>query len=163
MQKEKIILGIDPGYDRLGVSIISSSLGKQTLLFSCCIETDKKAAFSKRLLHLAEELEKVILKHKPKYLGIESLFVTNNQKTAMRVSEARGVIMYIAERFNLEIHEYTPMQIKSAVASSGRADKKQVEFMVKNILKIKDSDLKNTLDDEVDAMACAITCAAFIK
>jgi crossover junction endodeoxyribonuclease RuvC len=63
----------------------------------------------------------------------------------------------------LEIHEYTPMQIKSAVAGSGRADKKQVQFMVKNILKMKEIDLKDKLDDEIDAIACAITCAAFIK
>lgn len=163
MQKEKIILGIDPGYDRMGVAVISSSLGKQSLIHSQCMETNKKEAFSKRILQIGNDLEQLIKKYGPKYLSIESLFVTNNQKTAMRVAEARGVIIYIAESMKLEIHEYTPMQIKSAVTGSGRADKKQVQFMVKNILKIKETDLKNKLDDEVDAIACAITCAAFIK
>jgi crossover junction endodeoxyribonuclease RuvC len=163
MQKEKIILGIDPGYDRMGVAVISSSLGKQSLIHSLCIETNKKDDFSKRILQIGNDLENIIKKYEPKHLSIESLFVTNNQKTAMRVAEARGVIIYIAEKMKLEIHEYTPMQIKSAVAGSGRADKKQVQFMVKNILKMKEMELKNMLDDEVDAIACAITCAAFIK
>lgn len=163
MQKEKIILGIDPGYDRMGVAIISSHLGKQSLLYSSCIETNKKETFSKRVLQIGNDLEEIIKKYTPKYLGIESLFVSNNQKTAMRVSEARGVTVFISEKMGLEIHEYTPMQIKSAVAGSGQADKKQVAFMVKNILKMKEETLKNKLDDEVDAIACAITCAAFIK
>ncbi len=163
MQKEKIIIGIDPGYDRMGVAIISSSLGKQTLLYGECVETNKKETFSKRVLQIGTDLENIIKKYEPKYLAIESLFVSNNQKTAMRVAEARGVTIFIAEKMGLEIHEYTPMQIKSAVAGSGRADKKQVQFMVKNILKIKEVYLKDKLDDEVDAIACAITCAAFIK
>ncbi len=147
----------------MGVAIISSHLQKQTLLYSYCVETNKKEAFSKRVLQIGVDLENIIKKYEPKYLAIENLFVSNNQKTAMRVAEARGVIIFIAEKMGLDIHEYTPMQIKSAVAGSGQADKKQVQFMVKNILKMKEEVLKNMLDDEVDAIACSITCAAFIK
>jgi len=161
--REKIILGIDPGYDRVGIAIISSHLNKQNLIYSTCIETNKKDIFSKRLLQIGNELEEVILKYKPEILGIESLFLFKNQKTVMAVSEARGVIIYTAEKLNLKIYEYTPLQIKSSLTSNGHADKKQVEFMVKNILKMSDIEIKNKLDDEIDAIACAITCAAFVK
>jgi len=155
-----IILGIDPGYERLGVAILEKNDGKEELLFSNCIKTSTKEPFNERLFVLGENLEKIIKKWKPDIVAIEKLFFTNNQKTAMRVSEVRGLIIYLAMLYKSEVHEFTPLEIKTAVVGYGKAEKKQVEHMVKTILKLKD---KKRYDDETDAIACALTCSTSSK
>lgn len=159
MLKNNIILGVDPGYDRVGISIISKKDNKETLLFSTCIETSKKETHSQRLLYIANELEKIIKKNKAKRACIETLFLFKNQKTVMRVSEARGVIIYICEKNNLDILELTPMQIKNNVTNNGHADKKQVKYMVERILNMEFD--KKILDDEIDAIACGLAGLAY--
>jgi crossover junction endodeoxyribonuclease RuvC len=156
--KEKIILGIDPGFDRLGVAIIKSVNNKNTLLFSDCLTTNKKETMEKRLASIYDQLRKIINIYKPEKLGIESLFLTNNQKTVINVAKAIGVILLAAAEKKLEVLELSPVQVKQGITGDGRSDKKQVEFMVRKLIKVEST---KKIDDEMDAIAIAIVTAAF--
>jgi crossover junction endodeoxyribonuclease RuvC len=154
MQKEIKILGIDPGYGRVGVAVISGTASKPVLEFSTCIETESKMQFSKRLRFAFEEIEKIIQQYEPNYLAIEDIYINTNQKTAIKVAEARGVFLFLAEIYDLKIAEYTPLQVKNNLTGYGRAEKSQVDYLVKKIFKL---DTKEKIDDEVDAIAIALT------
>ena len=152
------ILSIDPGYERVGIAIVEKEeKGKPVLIFSECFITDKKKPFPERLALIGTRIEHVISDHKPSILAIETLFFNTNQKTALRVSEARGVILYCSKIHGLEICEYTPLQIKNALTGYGRASKNQVEQMVYQIISINK---KIKYDDEIDAIATGLTCEA---
>ncbi len=157
----KTILGIDPGYDRVGMSIVNKEGIKESVIFSTCIETNKKETHSQRIKQIADDLEKIIKKYKIQTACIETLFIFKNQKTVMRVAEARGVINYICEKNKVNILELTPMQIKNSITGDGHADKKQVKYMLEKILKA--DFISNILDDEVDAIACGLAGLAFLK
>ncbi len=149
------ILGIDPGYDRVGVAIIDkANKEKERLIFSTCIETNKKDPFETRVCSIGLEIKNIIKNFKPNRLAIESLFIEKNQKTAMRVSEARGIIIYESALGGLEIKEFSPLQIKIAVTGYGRSDKRQVIDMLHRLIKIE---TKIKHDDEYDAIAVALT------
>ncbi len=150
------ILGIDPGYDRIGIAVIED----KTLVFSECFETNKNDTFHARLKDLGIEVRRVIKEYGPEIMAIESLFITKNQKTAMKVAEARGVISYEACLKDIPIHEYTPPQIKVAITGHGGSDKDQIIKMIPMLLKMKS---KKALDDEYDAIAVALTCQAHTK
>lgn len=152
------ILGIDPGFDRLGVCILDKEGSKETLIFSTCITTSKKDTFEKRLLAAGSELEKIITTYKPDELAIETLFFTNNQKTIITVAEVRGICIYLAHKHGAVLFEYSPPQIKLAIAGHGKATKDDIAVMVPKIL--KQPLLINTLDDEIDAIAIALTHSA---
>lgn len=152
------VLGIDPGFERLGIAIINGERGKEILIHSECFKTSAKLDFSDRLHLLCSQVEKVIEKYEPELFAIENLFIENNQKTAMRVAEVRGALIYIARRSNLKIVEYTPLQVKSAIVGFGRGSKNQVEMMVRQLIKIPKE--KIALDDEFDAIAIALTASA---
>lgn len=154
------ILAIDPGYERLGVAVLEKSGGKESALFSCCLTTNKNQAHSERLAFIGDEVEKIIKKLKPESLTIESLFLFSNQKTAMKVAEARGVILCEAARAGLPVFEYTPLQIKIAVTGYGKSDKRQVAEMARKLLSLPD---KKRLDDEYDALAIGLTFFATEK
>lgn len=156
------ILGIDPGYERLGIAVIEKNKGdkKEKVIFSECFKTSSKLDFTERLLLIGEEVSSVIKKYKPKVLSIETLFLTTNQKTVMKVAEARGVIMYIAKKNDLKIFEATPLQIKVATTGYGKADKGQIIKMVQMLVDIDNS---KKSDDELDAIAIALTAFANIK
>ncbi len=162
------ILGIDPGYERLGIAVLEqphyaeASRGgkKHTVVFSECFKTSSKLEFSRRLSLIGEEIKNVIKKYKPEVLAIESLFLNTNQKTVMRVAEARGVVVYEAAQAGLKIFEATPLQIKIATTGYGRADKTQVMKMTRILVKIDDS---KKSDDELDAIAIALTIFAHKK
>ncbi|MFA6416252.1 MAG: crossover junction endodeoxyribonuclease RuvC [Candidatus Paceibacterota bacterium] len=149
------ILGIDPGYDRLGVAIIEKTKTGEKLIFSTCLTSNKKEAWEKRLLSLGQEIEKIIKKYHPNTLAMERLFVTVNQKTAMAVAEVRGMILFLAAKHSLSTTDYTPMEIKSCLTGYGHADKKQMMNLVGRIMKIDPQ--KKILDDEYDAIAIALT------
>ncbi len=152
------ILGIDPGFDRLGVCILDKEKTTEILVFSTCITTSKKEPFEKRLLTIGEELEKIILKYTPNELAIETLFFTTNQKTIITVAEVRGICIYLSHKHGAKIFEYSPPQIKLAIAGHGKASKEDIAIMVPRIL--KKPLFINTLDDEVDAIAIALTHSA---
>lgn len=150
-------LSIDPGYGRLGIAVIESIAGKNTLLYSDCFETSEKLPHHKRLLLVGEEIRNVIEKWNPEFLAIEELFFNKNIKTALLVSQAVGVIIYEATKSNLKVFQYSPLEIKIAVSGYGRATKEQVIFMVQKLVK---TTKKITLDDEFDAIAVGLTHTA---
>lgn len=155
----KRILGIDPGYGRMGYAIIEKSdEGQEKLIIAGCIQTSKQELYEKRLQKIGKEFKNLLKKYNPDVLAIEKLFLNTNQKTAMRVVETRGVILYLAK--NLQVYEFSPPEIKLAICGYGRADKKQVEKMVNLIFKIE-TPLK--YDDAVDAVAIAFTSLRNIR
>lgn len=152
------ILGIDPGYERLGIAVIEKSAsGKEALLNSDCFKTPKTEFFEQRLFSVGSEIDRVIQKYSVTAFAIENLFFNTNQKTALKVSEVRGALTYIALSHKLLFFEYTPLQIKNAITGYGRSDKKQIIDMLPHLIEIK-KDIKH--DDEYDAIAVALTCSA---
>lgn len=150
------ILGIDPGTAITGYGLIDVD-GSKIKVGACgCILTPAKQNQSIRLLHIFNELEIIIKKTKPDVLAIEKLFFINNIKTAMTVGEARGVCLLVAEKNKVPIFEYTPLQVKQSLTGYGKAEKKQIQMMVKMILKLKEIPKP---DDMADALAIAITHA----
>lgn len=152
-----IILGIDPGIADTGYGVIEVDKGNLKCLEFASIKTFPKDSFSNRLKILEQELQKVIDKYKPELASVEKIFFNTNVKTAIAVSQARGVILLTLSKNNIKLIEFTPLQIKQSVCSFGRADKNQVKRMVKLILNIKDQ-IKS--DDSADALAAAICASA---
>lgn len=148
------ILAIDPGYEKIGIAILEKNSGKEELVFSECFKTSRKISPQERLLSLGQEVMRVIEEYHPSALSIEKLFFEVNQKTAMLVSEARGVIVYEAVKAGLKIEEFTPLQVKVAVTGYGKSTKDQVEFMVEKLVKINKPIQE---DDEYDAIALGLT------
>jgi crossover junction endodeoxyribonuclease RuvC len=156
------ILGIDPGFERLGIAVLEKNKSdkKEKVLFSECFKTSAKLEFGERLHLLGDEVQKVIKEYKPEVLSIETLFLTTNHKTVMRVAEARGVVIYEASKAGLKIFEASPPQIKIATTGYGKSDKSQIIKMVKLLVDIDES---KKSDDELDAIAVAITGLAHLK
>lgn len=154
-----VILSIDPGYERVGIAVLDCArgVGKEKLVFSCCLRTSSKEEFSARLGEIGKELQKIIEKYSPGELAIEKLFFHKNKKTALKVSEAKGAIVETAIRNGLAVREYTPLQIKQALTGHGTADKTQVEYMVRMLIGVKEGKI---LDDEIDAIAIGLTHSA---
>jgi crossover junction endodeoxyribonuclease RuvC len=155
------ILGIDPGFDRIGIAVLEGTGTKQTLLHSECIETKKKDSHEKRLRALGERLVEVIKEWEPRALAIEKLFFNQNASTALKVAEARGVVLYEVARAGLMVYEYSPQDVKIAVAGYGKADKKAVGMMARKLVRVPEG--KKRLDDELDAIALCITHLATAK
>jgi crossover junction endodeoxyribonuclease RuvC len=149
------VLGIDPGIGRLGWGVIDIEKGKAEALAFGCFETSSKEEVSKRLCLIYDFLISLIEKHKPSLMSIEDLFFNKNAKTAFIVGQARGVALLAAGQKKLGIYIYTPLQVKTAVAGYGKAEKAQVGRMVKAILKLKEVPKP---DDTSDALAIALTC-----
>lgn len=156
------ILGIDPGFERLGIAIVEKNKTdkKETVVFSECFKTKASLPFGDRLVLIGEEVKNIIKKYKPDVLAIETLFLTNNQKTVMHVAEARGVVIYEAANAGLKIFEASPPQIKIATTGYGKATKEQMIKMVKLLVEI---DVSKKSDDEMDAVAIALTALAHLK
>jgi len=159
-----IILGLDPGTAIVGWGVIDTGarhdVSKAKCLAYNCIITDKGLRDAQRLLAIANGVEALLQEHKPDLVAVEKLFFTNNQKTAMTVSQARGVLLLIAERFGVPIVEYNPMEIKLALTGYGRAEKKQIQEMIKLILHLETIPKP---DDAADALAIAVTAAQTIR
>lgn len=151
------ILGIDPGTGILGFGVIDvDTRGKASLVDAGVIRTPVNQPDSDRLFTIYDELKQIISETSPQVMAVEKLFFAQNVTTAMSVSQARGVVLLLGKQHDLELHEYTPLQIKQGVASYGRADKKQIQEMVKVILGLKDIPKP---DDAADALAAAICCS----
>ena len=151
------ILGIDPGMAIVGYGLIDVEDGDNNknikLLTSGSIQTNKTLSDSKRLLEIYNDLSQLIEELKPDCASVEKLFFFKNQKTIIPVAEARGVIMTVLEKFNIPSFDYTPMEVKQVLTGYGRAEKKEVEQMVKITLGVE---ALPKLDDTVDAIAIAI-------
>jgi crossover junction endodeoxyribonuclease RuvC len=148
------ILGIDPGTGRLGFGVIDAQAGKTTMVDAGVITTKKHQPADERLEEIYTSLCDIVAVNKPRVMSVEKLFFAQNITTAMSVSEARGVAILAGKLAGLEIAEYTPLQIKQALTGYGRADKKQMQEMVRVILGLKEVPKP---DDCADALATAIT------
>jgi crossover junction endodeoxyribonuclease RuvC len=148
------ILGIDPGTGILGFGVIDVERGKLKLVDAGVIRTPVKEDDAVRLLTIYEELTEIINETKPTHMSVEKLFFARNVTTAMTVSQARGVVLLCGMQAKMTIHEYTPMQIKQAITGYGKADKKQMQEMVRVLLQLKEIPKP---DDAADALAAAIT------
>ena len=148
------ILGIDPGTGIVGFGVIDADGMKKTMVDAGVIRTQAKLPPQERLLTIFNEITEIIEFNKPQVMVVEQLFFAKNVTTAMTVSQARGVILLAGEQAGLVIAEFTPLQIKQALTGYGKADKKQVQEMVRIQLKLKDVPQP---DDCADALAAAIT------
>ena len=147
------ILGIDPGYAITGYSIIDYIGNKFKLIESGAVTTAAGVAFPTRLTRIYDEISMIIDEYKPDAISVEELFFNQNVKTAINVAQARGIVLVAGCKKNIDTYEYTPLQVKQAVAGYGRADKIQVQKMVKTILNVEKLP---KLDDITDSMAVAI-------
>jgi len=161
-----IIIGIDPGSVITGYAVIEKVKGNKPARLDVidfgCIITDKFATTGERLKTIYKEVEKLITKHKPEIIAVETLFFFKNVKTVMPVSQTRGVILLAAAQKKIPVFEFTPLQMKMAIAGYGRAEKKQVQEMIKKTVDISCFDLKKNnrkKDDAFDALGLAI-CAS---
>lgn len=151
------ILGIDPGTGILGFGVIDiDARSKAVLVDAGVIKTPVKQPDSERLATIFDELTSLIKELKPQVMSVEKLFFAQNVTTAMSVAQARGVVLLCGQQHSLELHEYTPLQIKQALTGYGRADKKQMQEMVRVLLGLPEIPKP---DDAADALAAAICCS----
>jgi len=150
------ILGIDPGTGILGFGVIQVHKGKSQLVDAGVIRTPVKEDDAVRLLTIYEELTDIIAATKPEVMSVEKLFFAKNVTTAMTVAQARGVVLLCGMQAGMTIFEYTPMQIKQAITGYGKADKKQMQEMVRIHLNLSETPKP---DDCADAIAAALTHA----
>ena len=153
-----IIAGIDPGTAIVGWGIVDTgpthNLSKAVCLGYGCITTDKSMSDSKRLVAIANGLEKILKDYKPELISVEKLFFAHNQTTVMTVSQARGVILLVAEQLGIELMEFTPLQVKQSLTGYGKAEKAQIQKMIALLLHL--SEIPKP-DDAADALAIALT------
>lgn len=148
------ILGIDPGYERLGVAVVERIGNTDLVIFSACVRTSAKIPFLDRLHQVGQEIDTIIKQWKPETCAIEALYFAKNTKTAMKVAEVRGVIQYVIRDNNIPCYEYHPNAIKIAVAGHGGASKAEIALMIPRLVQLE---IKGKIDDELDAIAVALT------
>lgn len=148
------IIAFDPGYERLGIAILEKTSRKESLLFSECFITDKLLPHEERLHKIGQRVEELILQFNPDFASIEGLFFSKNTKTALKVAEARGVLIFLSQKLTQGVYEFTPNQIKLAVTGYGNSDKKSIHLMTSKLIKLPE---RKTIDDEIDAIACGLT------
>ena len=153
------ILAIDPGYDRCGVAMISIET-KPQVLFSCCITTNKTASQEQRLAHIFAELSSIQQEWHPQAIALETLFFSVNKKTALKVAEARGLVLLLAGIHETTLVELSPQEVKLGITGVGNADKEQVKKMVALTTGIA---LDEKLDDEIDAIALGLAAVGTFR
>lgn len=150
------LLAIDPGYDRCGVAVFATASPQPTLLYSTCITTKKTDLQEKRLATLYQALETLITERTIRHIALETLFFSLNKKTALKVAEARGIMVLLSGIKNIPLIELSPQEVKLSVTGVGNASKEQVQKMVGLIFK---EQVKGKLDDEIDAIALGLGAA----
>jgi len=153
-EKTQIILGIDPGVATTGYAFIKEKKDGFDVLAYGVIATSAKMLFPERLEQIYQNLTKLIKKYRPQAMAVEQLYFCKNVKTALQVGQARGVVLLTAILNKLPLSEFTPLQVKQAVCGYGRADKNQIQYMVKILLKLEEIPRP---DDAADALAIALT------
>lgn len=155
-----IILGIDPGYAIVGYGVVDFRNSRYRSLEHGAVVTKAGTDFNRRLEIVYDGITQVLEKYKPECVSIEKLYFQNNQKTAINVAEARGVVLLAAQKAGVKVFEYTPLQVKSAITGYGKAQKYQVMEMIKRLLCLTEVPKP---DDTADALALAITHAQCSK
>ena len=149
-----IIIGIDPGTATTGYGLIRKEKNKKPRVIDYgCIKTSPDFPTGERLKKINQELNKIINKYKPKVLAVENVYFFKNLKTAMPVSQAKGVILLTAAKKKIPVYEFTPLQVKMAITGYGKAEKKQVQKMVQVLLNMKEAP---RIDDAADALGIAL-------
>ena len=148
-----IVIGIDPGLARVGYGVIEVRDRQPVPVCYGCIESGKDQRISGRLLHIYTEVAALFNKYPPAQVAVEKLFFTKNITSGMSVSEARGVILLLAEQQKIPVTEYTPNQVKLAITGSGRADKRQMQEMIMRLLHLPEIPRP---DDAADALSIAL-------
>jgi len=157
----RIILGIDPGYERCGFAVLERNEGgTENLLFSSCFMTPAGVPFPDRLVQIGKECKRLLAVYHPTLCALEKVYFTSNQKTAMRVAEVRGMLLFLAAAQGIPLCEYTPNEIKVAVAGDGRGSKEQVTYMIPRLVRLIH---EVRYDDEYDAIAVALTASAISR
>ena len=151
------VLALDPGYDRLGVAVLEMQNGKEHLIYSTCVETNKTDALPERLFTIGTRVAKLLDEYTPDAIGIETLFFNKNIKTGIGVAQARGIILFLAKQCGCTIYEFGPQEIKVAVTGYGKSDKLAVIDMVKRLVP---NVPQKAHDDEYDAIAVGVTTLA---
>lgn len=151
------VIGVDPGYDRVGIAVMELRDGREHLIESCCLTTDRAAAAPERLQQLGDAFRSLLQTHTPDGVAIETLFFNKNQTTAMGVAQARGALIYLAASRGCAVYEFGPQEVKVAVTGYGKSDKGAVIDMVRRLVPAAPA---RALDDEYDAIAIGITCLA---
>ncbi len=148
-----IVIGIDPGLARVGYGVISVRNRNPEPVCYGCIESGKDLPVPVRLLHIYTEVATLLGRYPPAHIAVEKLFFSKNITSAMSVSEARGVILLLAEQQKIPVTEYTPNQVKQAITGSGRADKRQMQEMIMRLLHLEEIPQP---DDAADALSIAL-------
>lgn len=146
------VLGVDPGYDRLGLAVVEGDPSRPTHIWSDCI-TPAKGEPYQRLAAVFTAVERAVREHNPDAVAIETLFFSTNKKTALLVAEARGAVLAACGKTNCPVIEFSPAHVKIAVSGYGSADKKAIGLMIPRLIELPK---KKRLDDELDAIAVAI-------
>ncbi len=160
MENSLRMLGIDPGFDRLGFGVVEMKGSDATWVAHGCLQTSKEDEYSVRLQQVRDEMTRIIAEYKPEAVAVEELFFSNNAKTAMKVGMARGVVLCAIQDAGLPVVEITPNQVKQGLTGWGGADKKQVQQMVMMTLKLKETPKP---DDAADALAIGIVGGMVFK
>ncbi|MCD6410721.1 crossover junction endodeoxyribonuclease RuvC [bacterium] len=157
-----IILGIDPGTATTGYGLIrfSKKTGKLSLIEYGCIYTTPNFSDAQRLNQTYKKLKQIVKKNKPDILAIESVFFFKNSKTAIKVSQTKGVILFWAAKNKIPVYEFSPLQVKLNIVGYGRAQKKQIQRMIQEMFQLKEIPKP---DDAADAIAIAVCCSTIIK
>lgn len=148
-----LILGIDPGTSLTGFGVIEENNNNLKLVDCGCINATKIKPKERKLLTIFQEIDRLLKEFSPKFIAVEKVFFSKNTKTAFSVGEARGITLLLAAKNKIELAEYTPSEVKLAITGYGKATKSQIQYMVKNILGLKDVPKP---DDVADALAIAI-------
>ncbi|HEX37409.1 MAG TPA: crossover junction endodeoxyribonuclease RuvC [Candidatus Cloacimonetes bacterium] len=156
MNKQEIVLGIDPGSKATGYAFLSVQNKRAQLLNYGVIKNNPRESLSKRIAKLHKELSKLIEEHKPTLASIENIFYAKNVRSLVSMGEVRGVLLLALEQAAIPIYEYSAREVKKAVVGNGNASKQQVQFMVKNILKIKETELQFDITDAIAIALCHI-------
>ncbi len=153
------VLAIDPGFDRLGVAVLERGEGRERLMYSACLGSQRGTPLPERLHELGVALAALFKTHQPTHLAIETLFFNKNVKTAIDVAQARGMVLYLARAAGAIVCEYSPQAVKIAVTGYGKSDKASMTAMVRRLLPEAPTLAQ---DDEYDAIAVGITCLAHV-
>ena len=153
---KQIIIGVDPGFAITGYSIIKKSKNELSVIDFGVITTSKQKTFNSRLLTIHDKISYLIKKYKPNVLAIEDIFFYKNAKTAIKVGESRGAIIITAIQNKIPVYNFTPLQVKQSVTGYGRAEKKQIQKMIKILFNLRDLPQP---DDAADALAVAYCCS----
>ncbi|MDP8241787.1 MAG: crossover junction endodeoxyribonuclease RuvC [Candidatus Celaenobacter antarcticus] len=162
MSKQEIIVGIDPGSKATGYAFLYVEHKKVKPLSFGVIKTNPKMTLAKRITLLYEELNKLIAEFKPTIASIEKIFYAKNVRSLVSLGEARGVLLLALEQAQIPIYEYSAREVKKAVVGNGNASKQQVQYMVKNIIKIKDEKLQFDITDALAIALCHVNKLQYV-